>query len=573
MLVHLSALGCRLNEAELELWSQQFQVAGFDISSDPHKADLLVFNSCAVTQEAVRKSRQQINRLRRNNPHAKVVVSGCFVSLNANSESSRSSASPKATATTADPPGKSENPHSTPSADPEGVDLLIPNAHKDELVPLIINEWFGDLAVEALPQHPASTDLLSDETPRSDSSSDGQNRHRSPPPDSITSAVTSANRANNGLKSIDLAESRKFPIIPILATGSAAATAASGLGSDIDNPASKQTFSRSRQRAFIKIQDGCRYKCTYCIVTVARGEERSRPIRELVAEVRQLQQQGIQEIVLTGVHVGGYGSDTGESLANLLQALLNDTAIPRIRFASVEPWDLEDHLLSVLQHSRVMPHMHLPVQSGCDSVLKRMARRCKTDDFQSLANGLRQSMPDFNVTTDIIVGFPGETDSEWQDTLRFVENTGFGHIHIFPFSPRQGTHAATLANQVNGTVRKQRTRQLKQLADSSRQDFLSRFSGRTMDVLWESAKLLGSGSKGLEQETAASASAHVGEARPARQRYQGYTPNYLRVFIDTDEPTGSGESLENRILPTQLNDIAFVTGGATANAMLRGTLT
>jgi len=475
---HLSALGCRLNEAELELWSQQFQVAGFSISSDPDNADLLVFNSCAVTQEAVRKSRKQINRLKRNNPHAKVVVSGCFVSLNEDLRPSqipaRSNAAPGAKT-----PGHSDNPRT--GTHPEGIDLIVSNAEKDELVPLIVNEWFAGMTGHDVQNSPESVAPAFDEDlPRvADSYTTGWHS-------AVATKATTTNTTNptQGLKSPT---------------------------SEIAKPGPALTFSRQRQRAFIKIQDGCRYKCTYCIVTVARGDERSRSIHELVAEVRQLHEQGIQEIVLTGVHVGGYGSDTGESLANLLKALLDDTAIPRIRFASVEPWDLEDQLLAMLLHPRVMPHMHLPVQSGSDRVLQRMARRCKTGDFQSLTNNLRESMPDFNVTTDIIVGFPGETEAEWHDTLRFVENTSFGHIHIFPFSPRQGTHAAKLTNQVPSTP----------------------------------------------------------DAR-SRQRYHGYTPNYIRVYCDSEDSTTSGRSLENLILPTRLNALASDSGGAASIAMLSG---
>ena len=564
----MSALGCRLNEAELELWSQQFQVAGFDISTNPQEADLLVFTSCAVTQEAVRKSRQQINRLKRNNPDAKVVVSGCFVSLNEHSAPSQPTvksnpavnSNPAANTTVASEATASTYPRITsPLNHPGEVDLVVPNAQKDELVPLIVNEWYGDLTGHVLPQNAESTPPSIDQTAADESIQQ---------PGVGSETATSVNRIENGLKSEDLTQSRKFPIIPILSSRNP--------GSAVSSNAEPQpTFTRQRQRAFIKIQDGCRYKCTYCIVTVARGEERSRSIQELVSEVRQLHEQGIKEIVLTGVHVGGYGSDTGESLASLLEALLHDTAIQRIRFASVEPWDLEDHLLTVLQHPRVMPHMHLPVQSGCNSVLQRMARRCKTSDFQSLVNRLRQSMPDFNVTTDIIVGFPGETDDEWQDTLRFVENTSFGHIHIFPFSPRQGTHAAKLDKQVEGAVRKQRAQQLKQLADSGREEFLSRFTGRTMDVLWESAKPLGNSRPGnpekkpnSNQNPETDAPALAGQGIPDLQRYLGYTPNYIRVFCDSDIST---PSLENRILPTQLNAVSLVTGGS-ANSMLCGTI-
>jgi len=319
-----------------------------------------------------------------------------------------------------------------------------------------------------------------------------------------------------------------------------------------------ESHQRRRQRAFIKIQDGCRYKCTYCIVTKARGEEKSRHIRTLVDEVNGLQRQGVQEIVLTGVHVGGYGSDTNESLTALVNALLQDTAIPRIRFASVEPWDLEPSLLALFNNKRVMPHMHLPLQSGSDSVLKRMARRCRTADFKQLVESLRSDFPDFNVTTDIIVGFPGETESEWLQTMAFAEEMAFGHIHIFPFSARTGTHAATLGDQLTGIVKKQRARQLAEIAQDSRNQYMRQFVGRTVDVLWETSKEIPQNGNGCENQNVGNTTEDSGP----QLRYIGYTPNYLRVYSDPNNLEKSGaapidtrRSLENLITPARLGNI------------------
>ena len=272
-------------------------------------------------------------------------------------------------------------------------------------------------------------------------------------------------------------------------------------------PNESSLFQRGKQRAFIKIQDGCRYRCTYCIVTVARGEERSRKLFELVDEVNSLYQQGIQEIVLTGVHVGGYGSDNGSSLFELVSSLLKETDMPRIRFASLEPWDLPDDFFSLFGNSRLMPHMHLPLQSGADSVLRRMSRRCKIRDFSHLVQQARSSIDGFNVTTDIIVGFPGEIDSEWQQTLEVVENIGFGHIHVFSYSSREGTKAAGLPNQIATDVKKSRSQEMHRLADKLKNDFFQAQLGDTIDVLWESQRPDDEG----------------------RVRYSGYTPNFCKV--------------------------------------------
>lgn len=416
MRIHLSALGCRLNEAELEQWAGAFSAAGDQISATPENADVLVLNTCAVTKEAVRKSRQRVQRLHRANPSAKLVVSGCYSTL-----------------------------ESDDALAELGIDLIVPNSDKDNLVELTRAEF-------------------------------------------------------------------QQPNMPQSATA----------------PAQTALFQRNRHRAFIKIQDGCRYRCTFCIVTVARGVERSRSIDTLVSEVQALSASGVHEVVLTGVHVGGYGSDLDTNLFNLITTLLADTDIARIRFASVEPWDLSPEFFTLFNNPRVQPHMHLPLQSGSDTVLRRMARRCKTDDFRRLANNLREQVTDFNITTDIIVGFPGETEQEWQDSIDFINSMDFGHIHIFSYSEREGTKAASLPNPVPKAVRAQRSKDLHKLAASQKQKVLNKMLEKAQDktplVLWER-----------------------GEVQPdGRFKHWGYTPNYLKVC------TISGHNLTNLVLPTKL---------------------
>jgi threonylcarbamoyladenosine tRNA methylthiotransferase MtaB len=153
----------------------------------------------------------------------------------------------------------------------------------------------------------------------------------------------------------------------------------------------------------VKVQDGCRYRCTFCIVTVARGEEKSTTIEQIVQDINRLVEQGIKEVILTGVHLGGYGSDIGQNLAHLITAILEQTTIPRLRLGSLEPWDLPDNFFALFTNPRLMPHLHLPLQSGSDSVLKRMARRCKTEEFTQIIADARAQVPHINITTDIIV--------------------------------------------------------------------------------------------------------------------------------------------------------------------------
>lgn len=281
-------------------------------------------------------------------------------------------------------------------------------------------------------------------------------------------------------------------------------------------------FLRGRHRAFIKVQDGCRYRCTFCIVTIARGAERSRSIDDIVNEISHLHLQGVQEVALTGVHVGGYGSDTGSNLYALLSEILERTEMPRIRLASVEPWDLPDNFFDLFQNERLMPHMHLPIQSGSNTVLRRMARRCKTAEFSRIVSQAREAIPLFNITTDIIVGFPGETDQEWQETLDYVERTGFGHMHIFSYSPRSGTRAAGLDGQIDNALKKERSREMHLLAAQLKTRELNRHIGNTGAVLWEQK---------INNDTGL---------------WLGYTPHYHKI-LSSDSRIQSAEILEVKI--------------------------
>jgi threonylcarbamoyladenosine tRNA methylthiotransferase MtaB len=297
-------------------------------------------------------------------------------------------------------------------------------------------------------------------------------------------------------------------------------------------------FLPSRTRAFVKVQDGCRNRCTFCIVTVARGEERSRPIAELVAEVRELSARGVREAVLTGVHLGGYGSDLGLDLALLLEAILADTDIDRLRLSSLEPWDLPADFHRLWDHPRLQPHLHLPLQSGCDATLKRMARRCPTARYAALVDGLRDAIAGLEITTDLIVGFPGETDAEWAATMAFVEQIGFSHIHVFPYSPRAGTAAARMRGRVPGPVARARSRQARALAATLKRQAQERHLGSEREVLWESAAGPSTGLK----------------AGP--DRHAGYTDNYLRVEARPELGQRTrGADLLNRITRARLESI------------------
>jgi threonylcarbamoyladenosine tRNA methylthiotransferase MtaB len=294
----------------------------------------------------------------------------------------------------------------------------------------------------------------------------------------------------------------------------------------------------ARTRALVKIQDGCDNACTYCIIHVARGLQRSRPADEVLAEVRARLAAGHQEIVLTGVHIGAYGRDqipgpseiditeNNANLWSLLARILAETDVPRLRLSSIEPWDLSQNAFHLWDDSRLCRHLHLPLQSGSDAILRRMNRHYTTAGFAGLVGAARTAIPDLAVTTDVIVGFPGETDIEFQESLDTVESMGFARVHVFPYSPRPGTPAARMPNQVSPPVKAERARAMRAVAAANTRAFQQQFVGREMEVLWERSR--------------------PGKNAPV---WSGLTDNYLRVY------TESSANLANCITVTHLTGL------------------
>src|SRR5581483_9676306 len=211
-----------------------------------------------------------------------------------------------------------------------------------------------------------------------------------------------------------------------------------------------------RTRAFIKAQDGCDNHCTFCITTVARGVSRSRPVADVVNDVQFALDGGSKEIVLTGVHLGSWGQDFNKHLRDLVKAVLRETDVPRLRLSSLEPWDLDADFFALWEDPRLCQHLHLPLQSGCAATLRRMARKTTPASFRDLVADARQAMPDAAITTDVIAGFPGETEAEFAESLDFIREMNFAGGHAFTYSPRPGTGAARMGGQVRPEVRKER---------------------------------------------------------------------------------------------------------------------
>jgi len=295
-----------------------------------------------------------------------------------------------------------------------------------------------------------------------------------------------------------------------------------GLGcAGSSHPASFFGSNGSRTRAFIKIQDGCRNFCAYCIVPLVRRDEMSVPAAQVIAEIKHRVGEGCREAVLTGTEIGSY-ADNGVDLRGLLERVLAETGIERVRLSSVQPQELSPELISLWQDYRLCPHFHLSLQSGSDSVLCRMKRRYTTADYQAAVSLLREAVPDVALTTDVIVGFPGETEEEFEESHDFCRGTQFARIHVFPYSPRRGTEAANMPGQVSDDVKRQRSQRMLALAKESALGFGKKFLGRTMAVLWE---------------------------KKSGDVWSGHTGNYLKVY------SRSNEDLTNKIMSVRLERI------------------
>ncbi len=436
MRIYLDQLGCRLNFSENYTLAGRLQAAGHQVVACPEDAQVIVLNTCAVTSEAVRKSRQTVRHLHRRNPQARIAVTGCYATL------------------------QPEDAGNLP-----GVALVATNPEK-EMLHALLEPWSAEL------DDPA-----------------------------------------------DLARMQPD-------------------GVPFQAPLPVPEGEWGRTRAFVKVQDGCDNRCTFCIVTVLRGQSRSRPLAEVVREVAQLAASGYREAVLTGVHLGAYGRDlpgaARTDLKELVAAILTHTDIPRLRLSSLEPWELADGFFDLWARwpGRLCPHLHLPLQAGSDKILRRMARRCTTASFRALVAEARAAIPDLILTTDLIVGFPGETDADFEVGLAFVEEMRFAHAHIFPFSPRAGTAAATFDGQVPKAVKKERSRRLHAVVERTGRAERLRFVGTVRPVLWE-----GQGEPVTD--------------RPDMHLWTGLTDNYLRVM--TYVP--SDVDLHNRITPTRLDEL------------------
>ena len=285
--------------------------------------------------------------------------------------------------------------------------------------------------------------------------------------------------------------------------------------------------TNGKTRAFMKIQDGCDRYCSYCIIPYARGRVRSRDLESIVKEVENLASNGYKEVVLTGIHVASYGKDIKDSDIKLLDVIkqINDIeGIERIRLSSVEPILFTDEFVeAVSTMDKVCPHYHLSLQSGCDETLKRMKRRYTTEEYKAIVDRLRANIPNVSITTDVIVGFPGETNEEFDKTYEFLKDIELTHMHVFKYSPRKGTPAATMENQVDPSTKHDRSEKLLQLNEENFNKFGQKMLDKEFNVLFEQK---------------------VGD-----NKYEGLTENYVKVIVESDN------DISEQILKVKIKDV------------------
>ncbi len=462
----VTTLGCKVNQADSEAISEQMNAAGFEQRDFSEAADIYIVNTCTVTHLGDRSSRQLIAQAQRRRPDALLVVTGCYAELN-----------PQAVAAL------------------PGVDLVVGNSAKDGLIGTI------QAKIETGSQDKQSVLAPTIPTPA------GRTLPVLP--------LDTQHIGSDGAPGFQLAEEEPQPDNPSHLSPFSASIQALQTPQTSPTPAGNNRSIFSRTRVQMKVQDGCDNRCTYCIVPTVRGKSRSRSIDSVVEQVRRKTRAGFQEVVLTGIHLGDYHPDTDQKqdLGDLIAALLRETEIPRIRVSSLEPEDFRLEWLELWQDPRMCRHLHLPMQSGSDAILRRMARRYNSARYHTIITSAKRLVPGIAISTDIITGFPGESDEDFEQTYALAQELEFAKSHVFRFSARQGTAAARMRGQIKEEVKKARSGRLLTLHDEHSRLFRQRFLGETVEVLLEQAR---------------------------HDSWEGLTDNYLRVEIH-DLPQQAGD--------------------------------
>ncbi len=373
--IAFKTLGCRLNQFETDSLVSQFRKAGYDIVGFGKEADVYIVNTCTVTNQSDKKSRQETNKASRQKRDAVLVVTGCMAT-NKREEL--------------------EKEHK--------ITYVVDNEHKNDIFHLVDSHFKGE--------------IISQEELKAD----------------------------------------RFGFEPI----------------------SKGLHTRN----LIKIQDGCDNFCTFCIVPFVRGRAASRPWKDIKENIEKVLEYGYKEIVITGVNIGRYNTD-GMNFEDLIEKILDIPGDFRVRISSIEPEGFGEKLFNLFGHPKLSPHLHLCIQSGSDKILMKMRRTYTVDDFRQMVNKIRSRIPDFNFTTDLMVGFPGETEEDFQLSLAAAEEFGFSHIHTFKYSVRKGTRAERMPDQIPEKIKTERSVVVRELAEKLKNQYRRSFIGKKQKVLVE----------------------------------------------------------------------------------------
>ena len=435
-------LGCKVNAYEADAMLEELRRAGIRIVPwDDAVADIYIINTCSVTNIADRKSRQMIHKARSMNPAAVVIAAGCYVQARA-AELQTDTA----------------------------VDILVGNQEKGRLLPILEAYWAT---------HP---DRVPSSVRASDANADDRTAHTDP-----QSSAPAASLSDASADRIVVADQKIACFVSDIAEPQPYAALWAGEIAD-------------QGRAFIKVQDGCNQFCSYCIIPFVRGRIRSRSIEDTVKEVMDFARRGYHEVVLTGIHLSSYGLDFDDAnyeyamnheipsthLLALIRAVAAVPGITRVRLGSLEPRIITEAFVEALRAiPELCPHFHLSLQSGSDRILRAMNRHYDTVAFRHSVALLRAAWPEVAITTDIIVGFPGESEADFEDSCRFVEEIGFYELHVFKYSRRQGTAADRMPAQLTDRVKSERSERLMKLDVQHSEAFRHRFLGRTEDVIPE----------------------------------------------------------------------------------------
>lgn len=431
--------GCKLNFAETSAIARKFTEDQYTIVDFKDKADIYVIHSCTVTSQAEKKCKAAIRQSTKRNPDASVAVIGCYSQL------------------------KPEELLKMP-----GVNIVLGNSEKFKLFEVINSN--ND-------PHPASDFQITNtkssiDTAISIGEDDLPENAFENALDSLSSEIgSSLYTAGQGAELLDENTTNQRPI-------------KNYLRSKVYEPGYSLN---DRTRSFFKVQDGCDYFCTYCAIPFARGRSRSATISETMKVAQQIASTDIREIVLTGVNIGDFGRQHNESFLDLVKELDNLTGIDRIRISSIEPELLKDEIIELVSKSnRLMHHFHIPLQSGTDRILELMRRKYKREVFEARVSKIKQLMPHACIAADVITGFPGETEEDFEDTVDFIKRLDISYLHVFTYSSRPGTKSASMGGQISEKEKARRSKILHELSEHKKHKFYSDNQDTEQEVLWES---------------------------------------------------------------------------------------